>query len=213
MLKRINRFNLRAAHALVLYYAILSPILGCAQPAPQPTTPTLPDLAHNSHEPLDLGQNRAAVLFFILADCPISNSYAPEINRIVADYTKQGVAVYIVHADRDMPDADLQQHAKEYGYTCPVLVDRKHELINRLGITVVPEVAVVSVSGVPGVHEGVTQGALAYRGRIDDRFPSLGHERLKPTTSDLRNALDALLRNEPISTPRTTATGCAITDN
>jgi peroxiredoxin len=180
----------------------LSFVVGCTQPAPpaasQPNT-TLSDLSHNPHAPLDLSQNRFAVLFFILADCPISNSYAPEINRIVADYTKQGVAVYVVHADRDMSDADLQQHAKEYAYACPVLVDRQHTLIDQLGIKIAPEVAIVDRTG-----------SIPYRGRIDDRYLSFGQERLHPATPDLRNAINSLLRNEPISNPRTRAIGCAI---
>ena len=51
---------------------------------------------------------------------------------------------------------------------CPVLLDRKHELVKACGATVTPETAVLS-----------PQGKLLYRGRIDDRFARWGQ--MRPT--------------------------------
>src|ERR1035438_5720948 len=46
------------------------------------------------------GQDRkAAVLFFITNDCPITNSYVPEINRNVADYEVRKIAFYAVRSE------------------------------------------------------------------------------------------------------------------
>ena len=56
----------------------------------------------------------------------------------------------------------------------------------------------------------VTQGGrVRYRGRIDDRSPSLGIYRA-PVRQDLREALEALLAGKPVPTPETAAVGCAI---
>lgn len=56
----------------------------------------------------------------------------------------------------------------------------------------------------------VTQGGrVRYRGRIDDRSPSLGIYRA-PVRQDLREALEALQAGKPVQTPETAAVGCAI---
>lgn len=56
----------------------------------------------------------------------------------------------------------------------------------------------------------VRDGQVRYRGRIDDRSPSLGVYRT-PTRQDLREALGALIAGKPVATPETVAVGCAIT--
>lgn len=55
-------------------------------------------------------------------------------------------------------------------------------------------------------------GQVKYRGRIDDRAPSLGKLRPNgPTRADLRIALDEMLANQPVTVSETVAVGCAIT--
>ena len=51
---------------------------------------------------------RAAVLFFIAHDCPISNGYAPEINRICAEYSPQKVAFYVVYVEPELATAEAR---------------------------------------------------------------------------------------------------------
>ena len=44
----------------------------------------LVDVAGQTHRPFDDPQTRAVALVFLLPDCPIANSYAPELNRLMA---------------------------------------------------------------------------------------------------------------------------------
>ena len=37
-----------------------------------------------------------------------------------------------MHADVELTDGAAKKHAADYGYTCPVLIDRKHELVQRI---------------------------------------------------------------------------------
>ena len=86
------------------------------------------------------------------------------------------------------------------GLLCPVLIDRRHELIRQVGPRpVTPEAVVVA-----------PDGTLAYRGRIDDLYAALGKRRYEATTHDLRDALDAVLAGKPVANPREPAVGCAI---
>ena len=142
---------------------------------------------------------KAVVLLFIARDCPISNAYAPEIKRLIARYTPQKVAFYLVYPDPDTSLAAAKQHAKEYGYTCPLVLDPAHRLARKAGATVTPEAAVFA----PG-------GRLLYRGRIDDLYFGFSKRRDHATRHDLRDALDAVLAGRVIAAPRTQAIGCFI---
>ena len=41
----------------------------------------------------------AHVLFFVATDCPISNSYAPEIQSVCRDYAGRGVSCSLIYED------------------------------------------------------------------------------------------------------------------
>jgi hypothetical protein len=104
-----------------------------------------------------------------------------------------------VYVDSDLTAEAARKHAAAFGYRCPVLLDPRHQLVTATGVTTTPEVAVVTADG-----------QIAYRGRIDDRYPEIGVHRQAPTRRDLREALAAVLAEKPVPTPRTTAVGCAI---
>ena len=97
----------------------------------------------------------------------------------------------------DLSARAARQHAKDYGYACPVLLDRKQQLVRFTGVTTSPEVAVLS-----------PDNTVLYRGRIDDRLVAFGKQRVTPTRKDLREALDAILAGKPVSNPVTKAMGC-----
>jgi hypothetical protein len=166
----------------------------------QPNPPvTMSDLQGKKVQPLQVGDARASVLFFLLPDCPISNSYAPEINALVKENADGRLRFYVVYVDPDLTTPEARKHAASFGYRCPVVLDRRHQLVAATGVTTTPEVAVVTADG-----------RVAYRGRIDDRNPQLGVRRQAPTQRDLQRALEAVLAGKEVPMPRTTAIGCVI---
>jgi Redoxin len=160
-------------------------------------SPVLKDVDGRPHTPLAMADKKATVFFFILPDCPISNSYAPEIKRICADYEAKKIAAFIVHADPDVTAEQAKKHAKEFGFKCPVLLDPTHLLVKKSGVTIAPEAAVLGADA-----------KVLYRGRIDDWYVDYGKRRGEPTQRDLRNALDAVVQGKAIATPTTKAIGC-----
>jgi hypothetical protein len=173
--------------------------LAQAGAATQPAGPVLTDLNGIERRPLSPQDERAAVLIFIRTDCPISNTYAPEINRLMARYGPEKVGFFLVYAMKDLSESDARQHIKSYGYSCPAIIDRRHELVDAVGATATPEAAVIE-------HDG----KLIYRGRIDDLFVALGRQRYQATTHELRDALDAVLADRPAPVRFTHPVGCAI---
>ena len=165
--------------------------------APKPVT--LTDLDGRSHQPLKVEGVKAHVLVFITTDCPIANSYAPELAALARDHARSPLRVFLIHTDPDLTADDARKHAKEYSLTSPILIDRRHQLVKATAVTVVPEAAVL-----------LPDGTLAYRGRIDDLYAEVGKKRPAPTTRDLRNALDAVLTGKPVEPARTPAVGCFI---
>jgi len=143
---------------------------------------------------------KASVLFFITSDCPISNSYAPEIQRICSEYAPRQVACSLVYVDPDLTLADVKKHVKEFGYNgIPAILDSTQKLVHAAAATVTPEAAVIGPSG-----------KVLYRDRIDNVYAALGKRRPEATEKDLRKALDEVLSGKPVSTPQTKAIGCYI---
>ena len=151
------------------------------------------------HTPAEWSGQKAVLLFFVTTDCPIGNSYVPEMNRIRESYGPRGVAVYAVQADTTVPPADVERYAKDFGYTFPLLIDPRQVLVQLAGATITPQAAVLSPDG--KVH---------YLGRIDNRVADFGKQRPQATEHDLRDALDAILAGKAVAHPATKSIGCAI---
>jgi len=173
-------------------------VAGLAHPALQFALRDTEGVAHTANE---WTEGRAVVLYFVTTDCPLSNGYAPEMNRIERAYAPRGVLFYAVQGDTTIPDEEVRRHARDYGYRFPALLDPHQILAHHTGATVTPEAVVLS-----------SEGAVLYLGRIDNRVEDFGKVRIEATEFDLRDALDAILAGRPAPHPRTRALGCAITN-
>src|SRR5215467_795172 len=151
------------------------------------------------HSPSEWASAKAVVLYFVTTDCPIGNSYVPEMNRIRDAYASRGVLTWAVQADPTVAESAVAKYANDFRYTFPILLDPSQTLVHYAGATITPQVAVFS-----------PEGKLLYLGRIDNRVEDFGVSRPKATTPDLRNALDAVLTGKPVSPDRTKSVGCSI---
>jgi peroxiredoxin len=142
---------------------------------------------------------RAIVIFFKTIDCPLSNGYVPEMNRLRQEYSSRGVGFYAVEADTTLNLSQVRQHAKDFGFTFPVLIDKQQVLARSVHATTTPQAAVLS-----------NTGKLLYLGRIDNQVEDFGQRRTVVTERDLKDALDAVLSGRPVPHPTTKAIGCAI---
>jgi len=195
--------QLTSAGALALCFAQLSAGAELVSaPAGKAPSISVRNLEGAPVQPLaDVGQ-KATVLFFVMHECPVANGYAPEIARIMSEYSAKGIRSYVVYVEDDLTPAKARDHARDYGFKSGTVLDPKHLLVKAAGATISPEAAVLSPAG----------DAL-YRGRIDDRVADFGKRRVEPTRRDLRLALDAILAGKPVSARLTRAIGCYIPED
>ena len=139
------------------------------------------------------------MLVFVGTDCPISNRYAPALERLHQEYSPRGVAFYLVYPDAALDARAARRHATDYGLSFPALLDREHRMVAHAGAEVTPEAAVLGADG-----------TVLYRGRIDDRWVDIGTRRPHATRHDLRDAIDAILDGRPPAAPGGRAIGCYI---
>ena len=178
----------------------LTLLLATAHASAQGPTRVL-DLNGRAVNPLLVQAGSAAtVLVFTTTDCPISNRYAPEIQRLESRFGQQVrfVLVFPVAADSA---AVIRTHLKKFAYSSEAVRDTAQELIKHTGATISPEVAVLDA-----------KSQVVYRGRIDDRYLELGRDRPYPTTRDLERALEAVVAGKPVAVRETQAIGCILAD-
>lgn len=159
----------------------------------------IPDIDGVARTPLQPA-GKASVLFFITNDCPISNSYAPEVQRICSEYAPKKVSCNLVYVDPDLTATDVRKHLNEFRYSgVPAILDPAQKLVRAAGATVTPEAALIGPAG-----------QVLYRGRIDNVYASLGKRRPAATELDLRKAIEETIAGKPVTTPVTKAIGCYI---
>src|SRR5262245_13184933 len=99
---------------------------------------------------------RAIVYIFTSTDCPISNRYAPEVQRLARTFGPRGVVFRLVYPGRADDEAAIRTHLRAFAYegVTEAVRDPQMALVKHSGATITPEAAVV------------VQGEVVYRGRI-----------------------------------------------
>jgi hypothetical protein len=160
------------------------------------------DLENRQIDPFEMtADTKAVVLLFVSAECPVSNRYAPVVQRLHDAFRSQGVRFWLVYPNPVDSPAVIGTHVKDYRYAIAPLRDPEHRLVRLAKATITPEAAVFDRSR-----------RLVYRGRIDDRYVSLGLERPAATKHDLKEALDAVVAGRPAPQASAPAVGCFIAD-
>jgi hypothetical protein len=145
---------------------------------------------------------RVVVLFFAASDCPISNRYIRELQRLAKQFEPRGVRVWFVYPNASDGAKVVRAHDLEFAITANTALDTKQTLTRMARVTITPEAAVFVSQG-SSLHE-------VYRGRIDDRYLALGTERPQAMHHDLEEAIRAVLAEKPVPQPTGPPIGCSI---
>ena len=157
----------------------------------------------------DFASSKILVVAFICNHCTQSQVYESRLQKFADDYRARGVAVVAIQSDNpdsvpiqelaysDVGDSlpDMKTRAEYRHFTFPYLYDGDAQKVARqYGPAVTPEVF---------VFDGDRK--LRYKGRIDDNLK----ESLARST-DMRNAIDALLSGRSVPVAETIAAGCRL---
>lgn len=163
------------------------------------------DLAGKPRNPLSNTSRangvRVRILLFVRTDCPITNRYAPELQRLGEKFTGPEVEFWLIYPDRTSSAAAIKDHVAQYRFPGEPLRDPRHELVKRAHATITPEAAVFDAAG-----------RLVYHGRIDDRWVEIGKARVEAQTHDLEDAIAAVVAGKRVARAETRAVGCRLAD-
>jgi len=138
---------------------------------------------------------------FLSTECPIARKYLPEIGRLAKRFADAGLPVYGAISDRSVSRAEAKQWQHEFQVGFPILFDASGELRARLLPTHTPETFVF-----------LANGTLAYRGRIDNLFGSVGRPRREATKHEFRDALQAVAGGRMLAATYAEPVGCPVED-
>jgi hypothetical protein len=154
---------------------------------------------------LSASGTEAIVLFFVASDCPISNRYLPEMQRLENKFAAQHVVFWFVYPNVGETADAVRQHEAAYGAEEHILLDPHHQLVALAHAKITPESAIL----VP--ERGGTESLrTVYHGRIDDRYVQIGQERRTATQHDLERAIVDVLQHRSVQQPDGPAVGCGI---
>jgi peroxiredoxin len=184
-------------HALLIFPFLVSSAL--AADLPKVANYTTTDLAGNAVGNDAWRDKRAIVIVFLGTECPVSNGYAPEFERLYQRFRGQNVAWVGVHCAPDVSVDAAKEHAREYGLTFPLALDHEQLLARKTGVKTMPTGVVLS-----------PDGQIVYRGRIDNRYDTSGKRRPEATTHELADAIAATLEGKAPAVVETKAFGCPL---
>jgi peroxiredoxin len=145
--------------------------------------------------PQEVSGNALTVVMFISTRCPVSNAYDVRMEDLEKAFGSRRVRFIGVNSNVNEPPAEIAAHARQHGFTFPVVKDEGSRTADAYGAQHTPEIFVID-----------SEGIVRYHGRIDENMDDAASVR----SPDLRNALDALLAGRPAPVASTKAFGCSI---
>jgi len=171
----------------------------------------LPGADGRTHRLADYKRAKVLVVVFTCNHCPTAQAYEERIKALASDYKDKGVALVAISPNdpkavrldelgyTDVSDslADMKIRAKDKRFNFPYLYDGdKQEVSKAYGPVSTPHVF---------IFDG--ERKLRYVGRVDDNE---NQQAGRVTSTDARNAIEALLAGRPVPVETTRTFGCSI---
>ncbi len=162
----------------------------------------LPDVTSGRIVSLDdFAGKQALLVMFICRHCPYVKHVQRQLAQLGADYANQQVGIVAISSNDAVvyPDdspSSLREMAAELAFTFPLCYDETQDVARAFQAACTPEFYVFN-----------EDRKLMYRGQLDDSRRS---NAIPVTGRDVRNALDHVLRGEPVDENQTASIGCNI---
>ncbi|PZU84238.1 MAG: thioredoxin family protein [Chryseobacterium sp.] len=151
----------------------------------------------------DFKSAKGFIVVFTCNHCPYAKKYEDRIIALDKMYKGKGYPVIAINPNDPTVQpqdgfAEMQTRAKEKGFTFPYLVDEGQKVYPIYGATKTPHVYVLKKENGKNI--------VKYIGTIDNNYENPND------VSDyyVQDAVNQLLKNEPVKTEKTVAIGCTI---
>lgn len=149
----------------------------------------------------EFNDKKALLVMFICRHCPYVQHVKGELAKIGKDYKDKNITIIAISANDieihpdDSPD-NLKEMANTEGFIFPFCYDETQEVAKAYKASCTPDFFLFN-----------QDRKLVYRGQLDDSRPG---NYLPVTGKDLRNAIEMLLEDKPISPVQKPSLGCNI---
>ncbi|WP_312767539.1 thioredoxin family protein [Epilithonimonas sp.] len=151
----------------------------------------------------DFKSAKGFIVVFTCNHCPYAKKYEDRIIALDKMYKDKGYPVIAINPNDPAVQpqdgfAEMQARAKEKGFTFPYLVDEGQKIYPIYGATKTPHVYILKKENGKNI--------VKYIGTIDNNYENPND------VSDyyVQDAVNRLLKNEPVKTEKTVAIGCTI---
>jgi peroxiredoxin len=144
-----------------------------------------------------IGQKGTAIVF-LGTQCPLAKQYSKRIAAMDSEFRDRGIRFIAIDSNTQDSLAEMAAHARRFDLRIPFLKDPNQHVADLCGATRTPEVCLLDAERV-----------VRYRGRIDDQF-GIGYAKEEPTKTELRDAMESILKGEPVAVVSSAAPGCLI---
>ncbi|MFC4164838.1 thioredoxin family protein [Epilithonimonas zeae] len=151
----------------------------------------------------DFKSAKGFIVVFTCNHCPYAKKYEDRIIALDKMYKDKGYPVIAINPNDPAVQpqdgfAEMQTRAREKGFTFPYLVDEGQKIYPIYGATKTPHVYILKK------EDG--KNIVKYIGTIDNNYENPND------VSDyyVQDAVNQLLKNEPVKTEKTVAIGCTI---
>lgn len=150
------------------------------------------DLRSNQEISIETGK-KGAVIVFLSALCPCSNSHIDELKSLANEYPD--FSFVAVHSNADETKDISQDYFKKANLSFPVIQDKEFQIADQFKALKTPHAFVLT-----------TTGSVVYKGGVSN-----SKDARKADRKFLREALSDLSQGKSVQTPEGRALGCAIT--
>jgi peroxiredoxin len=141
---------------------------------------------------------KATVVMFVGCECPLARHYTARLHELQKQFSNAAVEWVLINSNQQDSLQKLKEFAKSQQISLPLLKDSGNKVADLFGAERTPEVFLLD-----------DQHRVRYRGRVDDQY-TYGRQRPRPTTTELKDALENLLSGKELSIDRTEVSGCII---
>ena len=159
---------------------------------------TFTDVSGATHHLSEIRQTQGLVIALSSTTCPISKRYLPTLVQLEKSLAAKGLTLLVVNPMAGESAEAIKAQLAESGLKCAYVHDKDGTIARALGARTTAEVFLVD-------HKLT----LRYRGALDDQY-GVSYNREQPEHCYLADALDAVLKNQPVLIGATTAPGCEL---